>query len=186
MPLWLTKGLKFTFFESSRFRLAISYNSISLILIGCIGLFIAMPILKTPLGTDDIWMSTLKAHNAYYGISGTEYLVSKSLQFHEIGRLAQLANLIQWLTSFFIDHRLVYKVYLISLNIAVGLLIRKITLQILGKNSRYYANIALLLFIVFGQIKNYYDPRTSIAGVCQFSIISFLFGLIFATDKVQF
>jgi hypothetical protein len=126
-------------------------------------------------------MSTLKAHNAYYGISGTEYLVSKSLQFHEIGRLAQLANLIQWLTSFFIDHRLVYKVYLISLNIAVGLLIRKITLQILGKNSRYYANIALLLFIVFGQIKNYYDPRTSIAGVCQFSIISFLFGLIFAT-----
>lgn len=151
------------------------------------GLIIAVPVLKTPLGTDDIWMSTLRAHNAFNNISPIEYLISKSVEFHNIGRLAQLANFIQWATSYFIDQRLLYKSFLILLNIVVGLYIRKIIQKNLLHLSSYYGNVAFFIFISFGQLRNYYDPRTSIAGICLFSSITMIicvsYAIRFLTDN---
>lgn len=158
------------------------YNFSSLVLILIAGLIIAIPVLKTPLGTDDIWMSTLRAHNEFNNISLVDYLIFKSIEFHNIGRLSQLTNFLQWATSHFIDQRLIYKIFLIALNIAVGLFIRRMIQKNFPRLGTYYGNVAFFIFVSLGQLRNYYDPRTHIAGVCLFSSITMILCVNFAIN----
>jgi hypothetical protein len=46
----------------------------------------------------------------------------------------------------------------------------------------YYGNIAFFIFVSFGQLRNYYDPRTSIAGVCLFSSITMILCVNYAVS----
>jgi len=125
-------------------------------------------------------MSTLQSHNVFNGLSWLDYLIFKSEEFHNIGRLSQIANLIQWITSYFISNRLVYKIFLIMINFMVALLIRKMILELFSNRFSHYANLAFILFITLGQIRNYYDPRTSIAGIAQFTSIAMMLAIRYA------
>jgi hypothetical protein len=158
------------------------YNLSSLTLILFTGLIIATPVLKTPLGTDDIWMSTLRAHNEFKNISLADYLIFKSIEFHNIGRLSQLTNFLQWATSYFIDQRLIYKMFLIALNIAVGLFVRWMLQKNFPHLGAYYGNVVFFIFVSLGQLRNYYDPRAHIAGVCLFSSITMVLCINFAIN----
>jgi hypothetical protein len=158
------------------------YNFSSLTLILFTGLIISIPVLKTPLGTDDIWMSTLRAHNEFNNISLADYLIFKSIEFHNIGRLSQLTNFLQWATSYFIDQRLIYKMFLIALNIAVGLFVRRMLQKNFPQLGAYYGNVAFFIFVSLGQLRNYYDPRASIAGVCLFSSITMILCINFVIN----
>lgn len=153
------------------------YNRSSIFFIFLLGIVISIPILFTPLGTDDIWMSTLRSHNEFNDMSWLDYLIFKSEEFHNIGRLSQITNLIQWITSYFISNRLVYKIFLIIINFMVALLIRKMILELVTKQFSYYANLAFILFISLGEIRNYYDPRTSITGIAQFTSIAMMLAI---------
>jgi hypothetical protein len=156
------------------------YTNTSTFFVCLLGIVISMPIMLTPLGTDDIWMSTLRAHNDYNNLSWWDYLLFKSEEFHNIGRLSQITNLIQWTTSFFITDRYFYKLFLIILNFLVAFLIRKMILDLVSKSFIYYANLAFVFFIALGQIRNYYDPRTSITGIAQFTSIAMMLAIGYA------
>ena len=175
-----SKKLFLNLLRESEVRASSFYNLFSIFFIFMLGIVISIPILFTPLGTDDIWMSTLRSHNEFNGLSWLDYLIYKSKEFHNIGRLSQITNLIQWITSHFISSRLVYKIFLIIINFMVALLIRKLILELFSKRFSYYANLSFVLFITFGQIRNYYDPRTSISGIAQFTSIAMMLAIRYA------
>jgi hypothetical protein len=142
-----------------------------------LAILILYPIFATPLGTDDIWMSTLRGYNLFHHTDSLHYLLEKSRQFHDIGRLAQISNTIQMLTGYFIYHRLVYKFYLLILTLSLVIFIRYFVLAILGKEYASTANVTAFSLICFSEIRNYYDPRTQMAGIFQISTILILFSV---------
>jgi hypothetical protein len=145
----------------------------TLILSVFLGLLISIPILRTPLSTDDIWFSILHSYNSYYSIEPLQYISEKFIEFKNIGRLNPVGNFIQFLTTYFMADRLWYKTYLILMNILVAFFIRRLVI-ILSRNRKSLPNLAFLMFLLLGQIRNFYDPRTQLSGTMQITIIFLL------------
>jgi hypothetical protein len=145
----------------------------TLILSVFLGLLISIPILQTPLSTDDIWFSILQSYNSYYSIEPLQYISEKFVEFKNIGRLNPVGNFIQFLTTYFMLDRLWYKTYLILINFLVAFFIRRLMI-ILSRNRKSLPNLAFLIFLLVGQIRNFYDPRTQLSGTMQITIIFLL------------
>jgi hypothetical protein len=134
------------------------------------GMLIAYPIIRTPLGTDDIWMSIVHSYNGFHGIGFFDSYRNSIEALANIGRMNTLGVLIQFLTSFLMENRFYYKLFLIAINLILGFRIRKL-LQLFFPKSMHIPNLSLMIFFSFGQIRSYYDPRTQISGVLHIALI---------------
>jgi hypothetical protein len=145
----------------------------TLVLSVFLGLLISIPILQTPLSTDDIWFSILHSYNSYYSIEPLQYISDKFIEFKNIGRLNPIGNFIQFLTTYFMADRFWYKTYLILMNILVAFFVRRLVITF-SRNRKSLPNLAFLMFLLLGQIRDFYDPRTQLSGTMQITIIFLL------------
>lgn len=154
-----------------------------------LSLVIYRPILQSPFGADDIWMSTLPARYDYGTESPIGHLQSQISFWLERGRLMWVSLLIETYIFEFLPGRFEYKIYLVLLNCLVAVYLYKTCLAL--RLSRQSATLAFLTFLSLGQIRPFFDPRVHFAGLQQLValsivLITFLLLKHLETKKVIF
>ena len=142
------------------------------ILMAIFSLLIYRPILQSPFGADDIWMSTLPARYDYGTESPIGHFQSQVSFWLDRGRLMWVGLVIETYIFELLPGRLEYKIYLLALNCLVAFFLFKTCLRFgLSKQS---ATLAFLIFLSLGQIRPFFDPRVHFAGLQQIVALSIM------------
>ena len=155
-----------------------SVNAFLGFLIFCLCVIAYWPILSTPLGADDMWMSSLPSRYWYGTETPIGHFSSQSQFWLDRGRLLTLTLLLETFVFEAFDSREVYKFYLLVLNILVAYSIHR--LLALLKFPMVYSMIAILAFLSLGQLRPFFDARLHFAGLQQLIAL----GIIWVTINI--
>lgn len=124
-----------------------------------------LPILKSPYGADDIWMSTLPQRYQFGTETPIGHLVSQIEFWEQRGRLMWSGLVIETFIFEIFNTRESYKIYQVFLNVLVSISVY----FALSKSGvrRNYALLAFVTFLALGQIRPFFDPRIHFAGLQQ-------------------
>jgi hypothetical protein len=137
-----------------------------------ISLAFYFPIMKSPFGADDIWMSTLPQRYAYGTESTYGHIVSQLEFWADRGRLMWTGILIETYIFNVLDTRETYKFYLVALNCMVSVSIYFVIVKLGYKRS--LAIVGYFLFLALGQFRPFFDPRLHFGGLQQLVSLSII------------
>jgi hypothetical protein len=137
-----------------------------------LSLIIYRPILQSPFGADDIWMSTLPARYDYGTESPIGHLESQVSFWLEQGRLLWVSLILETYIFELLPGRFEYKIYQLTLNCLVAVYLYKTCLAL--RLSKKSATLAFLTFLSLGQIRPFFDPRVHFSGLQQIVVLSIL------------
>jgi hypothetical protein len=160
---------KFPRLDVSKFKI----SNLDLILVVVIATYLLSPILRTPFGADDIWMSTLPDRYWYGTESPLGHLKSQSQFWMDAGRLMWVGLLIESFIYIPFDQHQEYKLLLLTLNVFVTAYLYAFLRRYLP--NRFGALVGTFAFLGFAQLRPFFDSRIHFTGLLQYQAIAVLF-----------
>jgi hypothetical protein len=160
---------KFPRLDVSKFKI----SNLDLILVVVIATYLLSPILRTPFGADDIWMSTLPDRYWYGTESPLGHFKSQSQFWMDAGRLMWVGLLIESFIYIPFDQHQEYKLLLLTLNVFVTAYLYVFLRRYLP--NRFGALAGTFAFLSFAQLRPFFDPRIHFTGLLQYQAIAVLF-----------